>query len=120
MSKSHKRLSKCSPKVGWLVKYQGELGVIIRVYPGKVVKKWAKDLNKTNKDKAKLRYGVTIGFPGKAQYFTSKDFENSIKVLSKNYNVGRMFALVKLDQFLFEKLTTGQGELPEASGEKEK
>jgi len=31
-----------------------------------------------------------------------------------------MFALVKLDQFLFEKLTTGQGELPEASGEKEK
>lgn len=120
MSGSLKPLSETLPKVGWLVKYQGELGVIIRFYPGKVVKEWARNLNGTKKDKAKLRYGVTIGFPGKAQYFTSKDFENSIKVLSKNYNVGRMFALVKLDQFLFEKLTTGQGELPEASGEKEK
>ena len=120
MSKSSKHLNRALPKVGWLVKHQGELGVIIRVYPGKVVKKWARNLNGTKKDKTKLRYGVTIGFPDKAQYFTSKDFENSIRILSKNYNVGCLYALVKLDQFLFEKLTTGQGELPEASGEKEK
>lgn len=120
MSKSLKRLNKCSPKAGWLVEYQKELGVIIRVYPGKVVKKWAKDLNKTNKDKAKLRYGVTIGFPDKAQYFTSQDFENSIRILSKDFNVGCLYALVRLDQFLFERLLIGEDESYEVSCKKEK
>ncbi|MCK4224748.1 MAG: hypothetical protein KAX39_06185 [candidate division Zixibacteria bacterium] len=120
MSKSFKHLKKPSPKAGWLVKYQDQLGVIIRVYPGKVVKRWAKDLNKTNKEKAKLRYGVTIGFPDKAQYFTSEDFKNSIKVLSKNYNVGCLYALVRLDEFLFERLITGEDESCEVSCGKEK
>ncbi|MCK4404805.1 MAG: hypothetical protein KAW02_06910 [candidate division Zixibacteria bacterium] len=120
MSKSSKPLNKSLPKVGWLVKYQGELGVIIRVYPGKVVKGWAKDLSKTNKEKAKLRYGVTIGFQSKAQYFTSQEFENSVRVLSKNYNVGCLYALVRLDQFLFERLIIGEDESYEVSCKKEK
>jgi hypothetical protein len=120
MSKSSKHLKKPMPKVGWLIKYQAELGVIIRVYPGKVVKRWAKDLNKTYKEKEKLRHGVTIGFPGKAQYFTSQEFENSVRVLSKNYNVGCLYALVRLDQFLFERLITGEDESYEVSCEKEK
>jgi hypothetical protein len=120
MSKSSNHLKKPMPKVGWLVKYQGELGVIIRVYPEKVLKEWARNLNGTKKNKAKLRYGVTIGFPSKAQYFTSSEFENSVKILSKNYNVGCLYALVRLDQFLFERLITGQDESYEASYEKEK
>ena len=120
MSKSSKHLNKYSPKAGWLVKYQGELGVIIRVYPSKVVKRWAKDLNKTNKEKAKLRYGVTIGFPSKVQYFTSEDFENSIRILSKDYNVGCLYALVRLDEFLFERLIASEDKSSEASCEKEK
>lgn len=113
MSKSSKHLNRALPKVGWLVKHQGELGVIIRVYPGKVVKRWAKDLNKTNKEKAKLRYGVTIGFQSKAQYFTSQDFENSIRILSKDYNVGCLYVLVRLDEFLFERLIADEEELEE-------
>ena len=113
-------MKRALPKVSWLVEYQGELGVIIRVYPGRIVRRWAKDLNKTNKEKAKLRYGVTIGFQSKAQYFTSQEFENSVRVLSKNYNVGCLYALVRLDKFLFERLITGEDESYEASCEKEK
>jgi hypothetical protein len=120
MSGSLKPLSETLPKVGWLVKHKNELGVIIRFYPGKVVKRWARNLNGTKKDKAKIRYGVTIGFPGKAQYFTSKDFENSVRVLSKNFNVGSLYALVRLDQFLFESLITDEDESYEVSCEKEK
>jgi hypothetical protein len=120
MSKSHDHLKRSLPQVGWLVKHKNELGVIIRVYPSKVIKRWAKDLNKTNKDKAKLRYGVTIAFPSKVQYFTSQAFENSIKILSKDYNVGCLYALIKLDLFLFERLFAALDKSSEVSSKKEK
>lgn len=120
-------MKRSLPEVGWLVKYKNELGVIIRVYPSKVVKRWARNLNKTNpqdpnsdKEKAKLKYGVTIGFPSKVQYFTSKDFENSFRILSKDYNVGCLYALIKLDLFLFERLFAALAKSSEVSSKKEK
>jgi hypothetical protein len=127
MPKSYDHLKSPLPEIGWLVKYKNELGVIIRVYPGNVVKRWAKNLNKTNpqdpnsdKEKAKHKYGVTIGFPSKVQYFTSKDFESSFKILSKDYKVGCLYALIKSDIFLFERLFAALDKSSEVSSKKEK